>query len=121
MSDEELARYISSGRSDNDMRRAALASLGIFFSLWFLFALFPAWIAERKGHTFWKYFIVGLLLPIISLVIAFLAPPIHASRETVSRFPCPECGESIPTAAKSCRFCNAIITQKDKPRLRARR
>lgn len=31
------------------------------------------------------------------------------------RFNCPECGESIPLAARSCRFCHAILSEKDKP------
>lgn len=30
------------------------------------------------------------------------------------RFNCPECGESIPVAAKSCRFCQTIISDKDR-------
>jgi hypothetical protein len=34
---------------------------------------------------------------------------------TVDRMPCPECGESIPVLAKHCRFCQAIISEKDRP------
>jgi hypothetical protein len=32
-----------------------------------------------------------------------------------ARFACPVCGESIPVVAKMCRFCNAVITDKDRP------
>ncbi|HEY3321901.1 MAG TPA: zinc ribbon domain-containing protein [Planctomycetota bacterium] len=30
------------------------------------------------------------------------------------RFPCPECGEEIPTAAKKCRFCQHTITETER-------
>jgi stage V sporulation protein SpoVS len=35
---------------------------------------------------------------------------------TDNRFACPVCGEFIPVAARACRFCDAILTEKDKPR-----
>jgi hypothetical protein len=34
--------------------------------------------------------------------------------QAAERFNCPECGESIPVVAKVCRFCNAVITDKDR-------
>lgn len=37
-------------------------------------------------------------------------------REVAKRFNCPECGESIAASAKHCRFCQAIISDKDRPR-----
>lgn len=39
----------------------------------------------------------------------------HKDSNAEQRFNCPECGESIPVAAKLCRFCHALLTIKDRP------
>jgi len=39
-------------------------------------------------------------------------------RDREVRFNCPECGESIASTAKHCRFCNAVIADNDRPRKR---
>jgi len=39
-----------------------------------------------------------------------------AKKKTSDRFRCPECGEHIPLKARMCRFCRAVITEKDKPK-----
>lgn len=89
------------------------------FYLYCIYAVYST--AEQKGYS-GILFLLGCLIitPIIVIFILWVLPD-QSQKKTAKadrRFPCPECGESIPTAAKSCRFCNAVITMKDRPRLR---
>lgn len=59
------------------------------------------------------------MFPIYLLCRVFVTMPpaagVQAEPPAADRFPCPECGESIASAAKHCRFCQCIISDKDRP------
>ena len=93
-------------------------------------------VANAKGYGSLTFFFYSLFCtPLIALIYVTLLPPkntsgaqtriaFNTSQPATSsqppiadrRFPCPECGESIPVEAKFCRFCNAVISIKDKPK-----
>lgn len=86
------------------------------FYIWLAFI--PATIGERKGHDFWTIFFISIFIswPATLVVVLLLPEKGEVSRKDAARFSCPECGESIAVAARSCRFCSAIITDEDKPK-----
>jgi hypothetical protein len=96
------------------------------------FALGAGFLAEKNGREFWVWFLVSLFCcSWFGLIILLLLGPVGSGRRYLSkpkppglkppqqqqppappadaRFPCPQCGESIPVAAKVCRFCQAEI------------
>ncbi len=53
----------------------------IFFLcvLYISFSPFPAWIAARKGRSYWEWFIFSVLFWPIALIAAFIHPPMPGS------------------------------------------
>jgi hypothetical protein len=44
----------------------------VYIVVWALLAIVPAKIAERKGRSFWTWYVFGLLLWIVAVVAALL-------------------------------------------------
>ncbi|SRR6266540_2022628 len=69
----------------------------------------PAAIAERKGYSFWVWWLFGTTLFIPALIVALLIAhtPAAARREQVRAGlrRCPFCAEYIQPQARVCRFC----------------
>lgn len=100
-----------------------LVMLFLYVGTTIVISLLVAHVAQRKGHEYWLWFFLGFLFHFVALlVVACLAdkqqrePRVSRIREgqQEQRFPCPECGEMIQIVAKSCRFCQAIISDKDR-------
>ena len=49
--------------------------LAFFGSMLFLVPLITAFYAQSQGRNFWKWFVVGCVLPIISVFILFAMHP----------------------------------------------
>src|SRR5579862_6634371 len=58
--------------------------------------------------------IAAIFFALLSAKSARLLRQLQSNQVNTARFNCPECGESIPIAARSCRFCQAILSAKDK-------
>lgn len=57
--------------------------------------------------------ILGMILPIIwlvALILALAGSPAPRTSTAAARRPCFRCGESIPVAARVCRFCGAPLS-----------
>jgi hypothetical protein len=88
--------------------------LPFFLLIWFLPAIVTGFVASGRGRSGIGWFFIGLVLGWIALILIFVLPsptnpmPVNVMNgpvDSTSRQPCPRCGESIPVAARMCRFC----------------
>ena len=93
--------------------------------------------ASKKGYNYIMWFIVGLLLPFIGLVIAWVLPHKHIAggnreKEEIEQLTaemssnisdtkkCPKCGEMVKLDAKTCHYCrnefseDEVVAEKQK-------
>lgn len=83
----------------------------ILFGALLAWAYLAAWtgaMAEEQGKSRRLWYLLAFFFNPIPLfiILAGRSSPAPASE----RIPCPRCGESIPKAAKVCRFCQHSIT-----------
>ena len=76
--------------------------------------LIPAFIAHRKGRSFFGFWIYGALLFIVALPHAIVMRPNQAQLEARllsdgMNQKCPECAEIIKREARVCRHCGAVL------------
>ncbi len=67
----------------------------------FFLGLIPAFIAQRKGHSFVTWWIFGFFALIVALPMALLAKD--------KRPRCPECAEIVQPEATRCPHCQSEI------------
>ena len=63
-------------------------------------ALIPAFIAKSKGHSFWAFYIFGIALWIVALIVA-----ICMGRNRDHEKKCPACAEWVKAEALVCKHC----------------
>lgn len=105
----------------------------IFIALiWLVCGIGAGMIAESKGRSGCGWFVVGVLLgPIALLIVGFMAPadaqqpqPVtqttsidpaapRSTDDLVQRVKCPFCAELIMPEAKICRFCGRDIPNSE--------
>jgi hypothetical protein len=69
-----------------------------------LIGLLPAWIASRKGHNFFGWWLFGSALFIVALPIAIFIKPDERTRQT-----CPWCRTTIDRQAVVCPQCGRDV------------
>ena len=92
---------------------AVVGVLIVAFLLWFTPSWFVAMHAERKGYSFWGFFLLGVFVSwVISLVVALILDDRTARGPTMR---CPECAETILAAAHVCKHCGARLDDVMEP------
>ena len=72
-----------------------------FVVLAFFCGLSAGTIGKLKGSSFWIWFLVGLVLPLLGTLAAVL----HRSERREPRRRCPECGNVVPLHDQVCMRC----------------
>jgi ribosomal protein L40E len=82
---------------------------------WLLFGIVSAVVARNKGRSGCGWFVLGVLLGPIGLILAFGVrsrkepPAVVAPEPAPSLKACPSCGELIPEDAEKCGFCGVKV------------
>jgi hypothetical protein len=66
-------------------------------------------IGKLKGSSFWIWFAVGLVLPVIGSIAAAL----YRNERNEPRRQCPECGEEQPLYVQVCTRCGRDLEWPD--------
>ena len=66
-------------------------------------------IGKIKGSSFWLWFMVGLVLPVIGSVAAAL----YRNERTEPLRECPECGNVVPIHVQVCTRCGRDLEWPD--------
>jgi hypothetical protein len=66
-------------------------------------------VAKLKGNSFWIWFAVGLVLPLLGTVAALL----YRSERAEPRRECPECGNVVPLHDQVCMRCGRDLDWPD--------
>jgi DNA-directed RNA polymerase subunit RPC12/RpoP len=72
-----------------------------FVVLAFFCGLSAAVIGKLKGSSFWMWFLIGLVLPLLGTIAAILYRVEHSE----PRRRCPECGNVVPLHDQVCMRC----------------
>ena len=72
-----------------------------FVVLAFFCGLSAGVIGKLKGSSFWVWFLVGLVLPLLGTVAAIF----YRSERNEPRRQCPECGNVVPLSDQVCMRC----------------
>ena len=79
--------------------------------------LLTAYIASERGRRWWAWALLGLFLPIVSLILVLLLPakkPESLPRPAVARHPgrpCLVCGREAPLDALYCPYCRSELNR----------
>lgn len=75
-----------------------------------LLGLIPATIAQRKGHDFMLWWVLGAALLVVALPVALLMKP-----DPTTRRQCPMCQTWISAQARVCPQCGRDVAEQSAP------
>jgi hypothetical protein len=80
-----------------------------FVVLAFFCGLSAAVIGKLKGSSFWIWFLIGAVLPLLGTLAAIFS----RSERSEPRRRCPECGTVVPLHDQVCRRCGRDLDWPD--------
>jgi DNA-directed RNA polymerase subunit RPC12/RpoP len=80
-----------------------------FVVLAFFCGLSAAAIGKLKGSSFWIWFLVGAVLPLLGTLVAIF----YRSEHREPRRACPECGQMQPLYVQVCTRCGRDLEWPD--------
>ena len=80
-----------------------------FVVLAFFCGLSAAVIGKLKGSSFWIWFLVGAVLPLLGTIVAIF----YRSEQREPRRACPECGKVQPLHVQVCTRCGRDLEWPD--------
>lgn len=80
-----------------------------YLVLGIVFPIATGYIGKRKGSSFWLWFAVGVVLPVIGLVAVILYRFEKAEPERL----CPNCGKAVKLYVQVCPGCGADLYLPD--------
>lgn len=60
-----------------------LLGLVMWALLWIAIAFWPARVAERKGHSFWLFFLFSIFFFPAAIITAYLVKEKHSAKQSV--------------------------------------
>jgi len=85
----------------------------------FFFGLSAGVIGKIKGSSFWIWFLIGFVLPLIGTIVAVL----YRFERAEPRRRCPECGNVVPVHNQVCMRCGRDLdypVQESRPAISGR-
>lgn len=86
----------------------------IMIAVWFGFGIWAGVIARKKGRSFAVWFVIGLVIGIFGVLIAWAVRPstagIARNNLAAGLAKCRECKAWIDDDARRCQHCGAIRT-----------
>jgi uncharacterized paraquat-inducible protein A len=80
----------------------------------FTFGLATGFIGRGKGSSFWIWFLVGTVLPVVGLVAVVL----YRSEKTEPERRCPTCGKVLKLYVQVCPRCGTDLYLPDPSEVR---
>ncbi len=73
----------------------------VYVVLAFFCGLSAGVIGKIKGSSFWIWFLIGLVLPLLGTLVAIF----YRFEQSEPRRECPECGKIVPLHQQVCMRC----------------
>lgn len=92
------------------------------FILWFFFGVISAVAATTKGRNWFGWFLVGVLLGPIGVILSLVMPKNQKGIDREAQRSgdyrkCPQCAELVKREAVKCKHCGSELEWSEKSRL----
>jgi bacteriorhodopsin len=83
--------------------------LAHFIVIGIIFGVVTSVIAQLKGHSGFKWFVLGFIAPLVALFIVILIKKAEAVPTPETHVKCPDCKELVLKEAKVCKHCRCKL------------
>jgi hypothetical protein len=93
---------------------ATFSPFALGFAGALLLAILTGWIGRRKGSSFWIWFAVGMVLPLLGLIAVLL----YRFEQDEPERQCPRCGKTLKLYVQVCTRCGLDLYLPDPSEVR---